>query len=560
MDIGTFIYNVEKPLSTTGDVRQILEAYRTSGFYHGLTKVNTENKEMYRYDVHESDKYYSTIFNKWKRYVVELPREHFLKMAANGKYDKDFVEMREILKKSPDLFTKKEIYDFMFKFQRKEIQDAFEKYNPFDQAGMSWTYITNRYIDCRQSNRMTINHRLYLNVDSTYLHFVANYIMEHAEKNNLQFEFKFDECGDRADSLVIYCSDDNLMLYVNMLDKMMDENPELAYHIHKPPVLTGYYKGYIGYGEEYDKAKSSYNSDRADALKPVLDADFKEWKKDFMNFNYRQGDKIYTPLDYITYHLYENFVKAQARIYKSRKENNRLKPTDNFELLRNKNYLNHVLSLIKKYVYAEQRSVLYGNKPNIAFIEIPSIFGDTDRLYIMNVDNIIRGMYIDATKQNKDRLDRLRNTMVNALEQNNIARSVVVSQETREKVIKFRALESKVSKVTAARKVENKTLYDNLLFTYDKMAKLITENKGNSLTALKKLLEPYMEKARAFIARIEQVEVQQYSGSSQDFHERTQYYLRMMSYYIKRYDVQKYEEFRNLALGYEKIEEQGKLL
>ena len=40
------------------------------------------------------------------------------------------------------------------------------------------------------------------------------------EKNNLQFEFKFDECGDRADSLVIYCSDDNLMLYVNMLDNL----------------------------------------------------------------------------------------------------------------------------------------------------------------------------------------------------------------------------------------------------------------------------------------------------------------------------------------------------
>ena len=57
----------------------------------------------------------------------------------------------------------------------------------------------------------------------------------------------------------------------------------------------------------------------AEIFVKCTEAFFKEWKKDFMNFNYRQGDKIYTPLDYITYHLYENFVKAQARIYKSRK-------------------------------------------------------------------------------------------------------------------------------------------------------------------------------------------------------------------------------------------------
>ena len=553
MDIGEFLLQVAKPLSVNSDVAKILGAYRKGyGLYSALTKVNTEGKEMYRYSISESDKYYSSIFNEWKKAVIDMPQSHYVKMVAAKKFGEDFRAMREVLKKTKDMHTKQEVLDFLYKFNTKETIEALEKYNPFDQAGMSWTYITNRYVDARQSVGFPVQHRLYLNIDGSYVHKVANYLRSYAKHNGISYEFKFEECADRADTMVIYCSDDNLMLYVNAIEKLIEQEPELVYHIHKPPVLTGSYKGIIGYGEEVADAKTSYNDLRAKAIQPILDEDYKKWREGFPKQNYKVDGKVYRPLDYVTYQLYMETARKFVKEYNYKKERGYLKPGDNLELLRDRNFQNQLFNSIKSFVYDNELGIMTNSECIRYSIDVPSIFERGSKLYYSDINSTIRGLYVDCAIRDQKHLESLRVSMIDALQKENIARSVVISEDTRDKIITFNQSQQRLRKVKSARIASNQNLYDHILFTLEKIAEEIKNHRGDSLVELKKSIDPLILKVSSFYKQIQNVSLDRtYSGSSMDYDERTQYYLLKMIACLKNYNVQYYEETKNIFLLHE---------
>ena len=66
---------------------------------------------------------------------------------------------------------------------------------------------------------------------------------------------------------------DNLLKYINILQEIAKENPEIIQRCGKPPILTGKIDGWIGIGDEPPKKNGknqSYNSLRADTRNPPV--------------------------------------------------------------------------------------------------------------------------------------------------------------------------------------------------------------------------------------------------------------------------------------------------
>ena len=211
MDVPEFLNSLTNPLKDKNVIKKIISAYGYGNYYTNIVKTNIEDKETGMRDNVESDRLYSRVFNSWKRNTIDMSKETYDEKFKNGKLDDDFPYMRQLLKTVPDLSTRQEVLDFLYKQKDEKFSKALEKYNPFDRPTTSWSYFANRYVDNYQSSTYYPRHRLYFNIDSSYVHRVANLFLDYCAKYNLIYEFKFDEYADRADSFVVYCSDDNLM-------------------------------------------------------------------------------------------------------------------------------------------------------------------------------------------------------------------------------------------------------------------------------------------------------------------------------------------------------------
>lgn len=556
MSIPNFVAQVSNPFDDLTNISKIVASYSRGNLYNSIQHQNVESKVVGIYDTRQEDKFYADIFNVWKKNVVTMTQEEYLKLAARKKVDKDFIEMRKYLKTVGDVKTKKEVMDILYKNNSQELLDALEKYNPFDQS-MSWSYCTNRYLDNRRSKGYGINHRLYLNVDSNKVHKLANEFIKKCGEMHLLYEFKFDAYANRADTFVVYCSDDNLLLFVKILELIKQENKDLEHAFHKPPLLTGAYKGWIGYGEEYDKAKSSYSDDRANYLSQVLDADFKEWKKTLVGKEVTVGKRKFSDLDYICYEMYKERLASQRKTYENRQKYNSKGPKGNINLLSDRTYQNKLYALIKNYVYSNKSSIFYGGEFNPKILKTPNIFGDEDMIFGSSCDRYLRNLYSNSVKNNKTRLTRLQTEFKKKLKENELSSRVVLSQERLGEYQKYQNAQKNAHRVVASRKADNKKTYSNILFVFDKIASTITINHDNSLMAVQQLLKPLFDKYMSLKNTLDKVAISRISGSSENYDERMQYYIHNMYLALHRLNVPSYEYYLNICLSYEQMESKG---
>ena len=113
-------------------------------------------------------------------------------------------------------------------------------------------------------------HRLYINVDGkASLDFVKIFI-QNFDANNLPYAIKntlTDIDGQtRSDLVVIYLDDMTLKYGINLCEHIKEKVPSIANSIDNPPVLTGKYHGWIGYGFESNESYCSFNQRMADIL------------------------------------------------------------------------------------------------------------------------------------------------------------------------------------------------------------------------------------------------------------------------------------------------------
>ena len=306
---------IKNPLDDEETFDEMIKVYgENSAYYNGLIKVFSKDKDM-RYSIAESDRLHSGLFNNWKKQLLSITPKQYEQAIKNGLYDQSIYKLLELLRKTPDVKTKKEADDILFaEYDDEELQSAMDKYS-WSGDQMSWTHIRKRKITGKKVSGFPIEHRLYINVDTKYLHEMSRYFIEKCEEKGMNFYFKIAEFDRRDDSMVIYSDSENLYKYADILEEIRMEHPEMNKAFREPTLLSGRINGWIGYGSEPLSEHTSYNSLRSKIIETSIKETMNEWYKQNQTRSFKYKGKILTFSEYVAKRLVEEQIKKAKEIY-----------------------------------------------------------------------------------------------------------------------------------------------------------------------------------------------------------------------------------------------------
>lgn len=359
------IYNNSKnPIDNPEVLTKLLELYSipNSILYNGIISANNcvDSRRMVNSD---ADEFYTMIFSMWKKSITSLTREEFIELYKNGIYDNSLITLREYLLKSPDPKTSREVLEFInLTTGNKELDDAMHKYK-WSRIGeeSGWTHICSACTHAKRSAFDRVEHRLYLRVDSLCIYRISKCFIEKCEKTNLPYYFKFVLGDNRDDSIVVYSSTENLEKYIEILNEIRKEHPEINGYIGKPPLLTSPVNDWIGYGSEPTiKQKNgelySFNLMREEIIEKAIKETTSNWLQQhrYMEIPF-QGKNVRFD-DYIMIIATERFTQDLERRYnnlermKKEEAQRNNKPYNEQEVI---DYLGYKISDIKHPVFKE---------------------------------------------------------------------------------------------------------------------------------------------------------------------------------------------------------------
>ena len=329
------LYNqIHNPIDDISVIEKLINAYANNskgfgGYYGQLTKTVQKEHNKGQYYREDADRFYAMLFNKWKNSIVAMTRDEFVELYKQGSYGQDFIKMRNYLKNIPDVSTMKEADEIFYGSKGdKELEDALEKYSWKSFGGGSgWIHVCSRYLTAKKDQYPNVEHRLYLDTESLDTYKMTTYFVEKCDEHNLPYYFKFDQYADRDDTIVIYSSTENLTKYVEILQEIKREHPELVSRAKEPPVLTGKIDGWIGYGSEPAKTpdgqRHSFNEIRAKVLENSIGKVTKQWIMNHRNQQITyQGQKMLFQ-EYIAMKSTEKLIADLERRYLSYEENDK---------------------------------------------------------------------------------------------------------------------------------------------------------------------------------------------------------------------------------------------
>lgn len=312
MDLAQLYENIENPLNDEKTLWKILDDYSKSdqglgGFYAKLT-TNVEKRNSRKYFKQDGDLFYSTVFNLWKKSIIEMEIETFLNLRDRGYLQNDFVLFRKYLKTVPDLSTEQEVNQFFYANPLYSNEISKYRWNNFSEDPI-FQHVSSRHVNSYQEEKINVEHRLYLNMELADVYKTAYLFVNKCTNRNIPYYFKFDRLGTRDDSIVIYSDTDHLKDYLDVLNEIKKENPDLVSRFYDPPILTGKINEYIGYGVEPITERTSYTKKRARIIEDVLDTETKKWINNNLQFPVRyQGQSIFFQ-DYFSKKIVSTFLE-----------------------------------------------------------------------------------------------------------------------------------------------------------------------------------------------------------------------------------------------------------
>lgn len=286
------LYNkMENPLDDPKIMMKFIKAYSNltiytdKHFYSEYMAIEKEDRGEIERSINtkDADHFYATLFNKWKNSVCNMTKQEYQELNKKGDLGKDFIKLRQFLKKVPDVQTEQEANRYLEgKYKDKGLENAMDKYNwgAFGREQPGWKHVSSSFLNA-QYEKATGAHRLYLDVEPMAMYKLMGEAVDKFEKRNIPYYFKFDQTADRIDTMVMYANDDTLETYLEVLEEIKKENPQLQNYMKNPPSLSGKIDGWIGYGSEpkakKDGKSQSFNGIRAKIIGEVIDKKTKEW-------------------------------------------------------------------------------------------------------------------------------------------------------------------------------------------------------------------------------------------------------------------------------------------
>ena len=113
--------------------------------------------------------------------------------------------------------------------------------------------------------------RLYINCNKQDLMQLAKLFVDKCDEREIPSYFKYcSNKSNRSDQMVIYSNLKELGDYIQILQEIGKENPEMIERCGQPPLLTGKIDKWIGIGDEPLISGSSFTGERADVIEYVL--------------------------------------------------------------------------------------------------------------------------------------------------------------------------------------------------------------------------------------------------------------------------------------------------
>ena len=316
---------IENPLNDDEVVRKLIEGYsdelRTKQYYNKLVQVNYKEKKYKGINMDDKDRLVSQIFNEWKNDITKNISDEDIKSYKN----QDFIRLRECIKNIPDIKDFKEnskVFNRLTKLdkldkdsKKTKLTDIYEDYAPFFH-GSTWTYISHNSINPSKYKKIIVDHRLYLNTENIDTYKVMELFRNKCKERELDYHFKFSDRGDRDDTIVIYSDDKKLSDYIEILEEIKKEEPEIVKRAQTPPMLTGKIDGWIGYGSEPkldgDGNTNSFNNVRSGIIQNAISKETIKWIREN-----KELTKEDTGLnEYLTKQIFDD-IKDKYSIYKS---------------------------------------------------------------------------------------------------------------------------------------------------------------------------------------------------------------------------------------------------
>lgn len=315
-DFELFYEQAKNPLDSDKTMQAIIFAYLDSdgcatktfnSLYAKLQGVGIEEKEHDDINTEDRQRFEEKMYSLWKKNTLELTKDKKKKTTESG-VDIDPLKflLGDFIRNHPECKTESQLIEAMEELNdpsthsqfipafQNFLQKANEEYQMSAETLMRhcleendwcirdypWTHVKSRYVEGNVAkNKPEIQHRFYLNADSSSVYAIVNAMVDEYSKEHVPYYFKFADDEERSDNIVIYSSTEDLIGNLKVLQNVKQKNPELAIHLNQPPILTGVIDGNIGYGAQPINAKESYNNLRCLIIYRAIRKTALEWAK-----------------------------------------------------------------------------------------------------------------------------------------------------------------------------------------------------------------------------------------------------------------------------------------
>lgn len=308
MEINELYSVIKNPIDNPEIVIRLIDDYSKSKEGKFYDRVITSNNKEYsdqEYTVEDIDKFYSTIYNAWKKSVETITYDEYMALGKKGIYTQDFIPFRRALMEQPDFESVAEINELLHVDENEKTADengfarVFNKYRWEYQVNEKNGMIKISSSDVH-SNKPEIEdgpHRLYLNPESVDIFTLLTEFIKKCEENNLPYDFEYNQNSKNDMPVIIKATDDTITEYIDILKTISDKYPEMKSRMKNPPILTGNIDNWIGYGYELDE---EYNKSRIDLVEESIKEVTNDWIINNKYMVLSSDDETVRFIDYIS--------------------------------------------------------------------------------------------------------------------------------------------------------------------------------------------------------------------------------------------------------------------
>ena len=318
--------------------------------------------------------------------------------------------------------------------------------------------------------------------------------------------------------MVIYADTENLANYIDVLQKIAQEKPEIIQRCGEPPALTGKIDGWIGIGDEpplkANGKNQSYNSIRADifenAIEETLLDSIAEYKGKDIIYNGKQTTFndvfIEQAMETIVAGLDKNKEHYSTQLSKYGLREEDLSNAKFKEYIKT-HLRKQITKGLKKLVEVKDKKAELGTSNREAIFTIPTREGKNISVDTIDMDSIIKSMIPVMQQIDPNFTEKVKSKIQEKCKQNGIDDTFCFQKGSKER---FESIDAG-KKLQAERKTnvkENKTINDEKV--ENKTAVREKKNKRINSIEIVNILNPELMKRMVKLANGVEIPAKQY--------------------------------------------------